>query len=141
MSADETSDTFARRPGVRPFVRTIPVLLLLLGMFMHGACATAGITSSGPAESPQITASAIAELAPAGHSQDHRHHSDHASCDNAVEAGRIALAASFLLFIGLSRCGPGTWLGVCRNLGWTVSRLRASPPGGVPRSALCVMRV
>jgi hypothetical protein len=144
MSAAEASEASARTPGGRPLARTVPVLLLLLGiMFMHGTCVTGGIASSARAESPAIAVSAADELTTAGHSQDHHHHSDHASCCGAaVEAGCVALlAAAFLLFSGLSRWGASTWLGVSRHLRWAVPRLRASPHGGLARSALCVMRV
>ncbi|MBC6460160.1 hypothetical protein [Actinomadura sp. HBU206391] len=144
MSAEETSEAFARTPGARPLARTVPVLLLLLGLvFMHGACVTAGIAAGDGGTHPPITASAVAELTSAGHSPDHPHHSDHASCcSDAVEAGCIALlAATFLLLAGLSRNGAGVLLSARRSLRSGVPLLRASPQAGLPRSVLCVMRV
>lgn len=156
MFAGKTSEAVERVLGVRPFVRTVPVLLLLFGLvFVHGACVMAGISSSGAAGSAAAASTAAEVTAEgrshtrhhsdhlrAGHSQDH-HHSDHVPCcGHAVEAGCVALlAASFLLLFGFSRCGLGTWLGVCRHLRWTLPDLRASPQGGLPRFALCVMLV
>jgi hypothetical protein len=123
--------------------RTFPMLLLLLGLiFMHGACAAAAIASD--ADGTQIPASKVTEPAVPGPHHD-GHNSDHAPCCH-LAAGDECVALSVASFLLLLMVSFGGWpirfgISVSRGLRWARPGLRAGPPGGMPRLALCVIRI
>jgi hypothetical protein len=135
----------AGKKRARAFTHTFPVLMLLLGLaFMHGACAgtAAGIAPDGGAESTWSAAPKVAERAEAGPYHGH-HDPDHAPCCHLAAGDDCVavLVVSFLLLLVLGLGGPAIRFDVSRGLLWATPGLRAGPPGGMPRLALCVIRI
>ncbi|MGH3391481.1 MAG: hypothetical protein ACRDOO_21645 [Actinomadura sp.] len=142
MFAEEAFDVARARPA-RPFVRAFSVLLLLLGLvFMHGACAgaVAHNASGGHGDVAAAVALVVADSPHDGHRPGHD-----PCCDLAAGHDCLALlVASLLLLLTLGLAGSAIRSGICdvyRGLRQARRGLRAGPSGGMPRLALCVIRI
>lgn len=139
MSAEKATERSGEPSGTRFLSRPMFALVILLGLtFMHGACAALHMESSVRAANTSATASQII-----GPAEDSDHHSDQVPCcDEVLEASCVALlVASFLLVLALSPLGLAAGFGVARTPRRVCTAPFRGPPRGLPRLALCVVRI